>query len=507
MQLDWSTLLLEVINFLVLVWILKRFLYKPVLDAIARRKASIDKTLSDAQAKQADAKTLEQQYQNRLSDWEQEKDGLRRALTGELQVQRERLTEELQSALAKEREKETVLAERRLAELETRASQKGSLQGVQFTERLLERIACAEVEARLVKVALDDLPHLPDAQKEALRSASTRLPAGDQSHQRVSPAREAAPGGHRGAQERHRAGRHVHLSGRRRLAGGRPHQRRPVGPAGQFAGRTRVFRRKGARWCVNETVPASARPEWLDRYRLELRVTEQGAVRSVGDGIARIDGLPSASMEELLRFEDGSRGLVYSLEEDSVSAILFEQSDTLASGSAAFLTGQRLGIPVGDALLGRVIGSAGRSPGQRGGARMHGLAPAGSVVAAHRRAGFRQRAAVHREQDRRYPDPHRQGAAAAGDRRQRAGQELLRDRYGDQSEGQGRSVRLCAGGAKALDRGEHHRDAAKRGRFGIHHRRGRGGHRPRGSQVSGSVRRMRRVRGLDGAGQRHPDRL
>jgi F-type H+/Na+-transporting ATPase subunit alpha len=103
-----------------------------------------------------------------------------------------------------------------------------------------------------------------------------------------------------------------------------------------------------------ETGRISARPEWLDRYRLELRVTEQGAVRSVGDGIARIDGLPSASMEELLRFEDGSRGLVYSLEADSVSAILFEQSDTLASGSTAFLTGQRLGIPVGDALLGRV---------------------------------------------------------------------------------------------------------------------------------------------------------
>jgi F-type H+-transporting ATPase subunit b len=172
-QLDWSTLLLEVINFLVLVWILKRFLYKPVLDAIARRKASIDKTLSDAQAKQAEAKTLEQQYQNRLGDWEQEKDGLRRTLTGELQAQRERLTEELQGALAKEREKETVLAERRLAELETRAAQKGTLQGVQFTERLLERIASAEVEARLVKVALDDLPHLPDAQKEALRSASS----------------------------------------------------------------------------------------------------------------------------------------------------------------------------------------------------------------------------------------------------------------------------------------------------------------------------------------------
>ena len=48
MELSWPTFFLEIINFLVLVWILKRFLYKPVLEAIAHRKAVIDKTLVDA---------------------------------------------------------------------------------------------------------------------------------------------------------------------------------------------------------------------------------------------------------------------------------------------------------------------------------------------------------------------------------------------------------------------------------------------------------------------------
>jgi len=172
MQLDWSTLLLEVINFLVLVWILKRFLYKPVLNVIAQRKAAIDKTLSDAAALQGDAKELEQKYQSRLADWEREKDGLRRELGEELQVQRERLTTELQSALAQEREKNTVLEQRHLSELETQAVQTGTRRGLQFTSRLLERIAGAELEARFVQLALDDLPHLSDVQKEALRSAS-----------------------------------------------------------------------------------------------------------------------------------------------------------------------------------------------------------------------------------------------------------------------------------------------------------------------------------------------
>jgi F-type H+/Na+-transporting ATPase subunit alpha len=98
-----------------------------------------------------------------------------------------------------------------------------------------------------------------------------------------------------------------------------------------------------------------AAEDWLEQYRFGLRVTEQGTVLSIGDGIAHIEGLPSASMEELLHFEDGSRGLVYSLEKASVSAILLEQSATLAAGTQVYLTGQRLGIPVGDALLGRVI--------------------------------------------------------------------------------------------------------------------------------------------------------
>ncbi|HSU29969.1 MAG TPA: F0F1 ATP synthase subunit alpha [Bryobacteraceae bacterium] len=100
---------------------------------------------------------------------------------------------------------------------------------------------------------------------------------------------------------------------------------------------------------------SKARPNWLEQYRFGLRVTEQGTVVSVGDGIARIDGLPSAGMEELLDFADGSRGLVYSLEKNFLSAILLQETPLLAAGTSVYLTGRRLSIPVGDAQLGRVI--------------------------------------------------------------------------------------------------------------------------------------------------------
>ena len=104
------------------------------------------------------------------------------------------------------------------------------------------------------------------------------------------------------------------------------------------------------------SVPAgSAARDWLKDYRFGLRVTEQGTVVSIGDGVARIRGLPSAAMEEILHLDEGSRAVVFSLEPDTISAILLEQGETLTAGTVAYLSGQRLSIPVGDALLGRVI--------------------------------------------------------------------------------------------------------------------------------------------------------
>ena len=98
-----------------------------------------------------------------------------------------------------------------------------------------------------------------------------------------------------------------------------------------------------------------ARPAWLEQYHFGLRVTEQGTILAIGDGIAQVKGLPSAAMEEILIFDDGSRAVVFALEEDVISAILLAQDEKLTAGSVAYLSGRRLSIPVGNALLGRVI--------------------------------------------------------------------------------------------------------------------------------------------------------
>ncbi|MFZ1828872.1 MAG: F0F1 ATP synthase subunit B, partial [Candidatus Competibacteraceae bacterium] len=90
MAIDWTTFTLEIINFLVLVWLLKRFLYQPVLETLARRRAGIERTLSEAREVEIRADALRTQFENRLADWEQEKAALRVGFEQELTAERSR---------------------------------------------------------------------------------------------------------------------------------------------------------------------------------------------------------------------------------------------------------------------------------------------------------------------------------------------------------------------------------------------------------------------------------
>ncbi len=101
--------------------------------------------------------------------------------------------------------------------------------------------------------------------------------------------------------------------------------------------------------------------DWLHRYQFVPRIVERGKVLSVGDGIVWIEGLPSASIDELLRLEDGSRAMVFHLTEELVGAILLEQTKDLTAGTIAHHSGARLCIPCGDALLGRVVDPLGKA--------------------------------------------------------------------------------------------------------------------------------------------------
>ena len=172
MELNSSTFILEIINFLVLVWILKRFFYKPLLDVIARRKAGIEETVAKAEGLQKQAKELQQQYEERLADWQQEKQEAQRTLDASLQKERERQMSVLQADLGAERKKEEVLVQRNLEHEAQQIVETALQQGAQFASHLLCAVAGPELEKQLVNLLLKQLEHLPTGQLEQLRSVN-----------------------------------------------------------------------------------------------------------------------------------------------------------------------------------------------------------------------------------------------------------------------------------------------------------------------------------------------
>ena len=98
----------------------------------------------------------------------------------------------------------------------------------------------------------------------------------------------------------------------------------------------------------------------IEQYNQEVKVSNVGTVLQVGDGIARIYGLENAMSGELLEFEDGTVGIALNLEEDNVGAVLMGDGVNIKEGSAVTATGKIASVPVGEAMLGRVVDALGR---------------------------------------------------------------------------------------------------------------------------------------------------
>jgi F-type H+-transporting ATPase subunit b len=175
-ELSWSTFVLEIVNFLALVWILKRFLYKPVLEVIARRRAGIEKTVADAEALHAEAESLQTQYAGRLAEWNEERQRARDVLTRELDVERTRKMAEQQTALEQEQEMARVSELRRQADASHRIEEMALVQGARFATRLLEQAASADTETRLVELVINELSQLSAERVTALRTRYGRAP-------------------------------------------------------------------------------------------------------------------------------------------------------------------------------------------------------------------------------------------------------------------------------------------------------------------------------------------
>jgi F-type H+-transporting ATPase subunit b len=174
MELDLSTLIMEAVNFLILVWIMNRILYRPVAAIIAQRQAALERTRAEAEQLKNEATGLRQTYQGRLASWDAEKAELRRQLQGEMSAERQRLMAALDEELAGTRDKARVAEERRSQEVARLCEERAIASAGRFAASLLARIATAEQSMRLQEMLLEDLARLPDDQRRAIAEALGR---------------------------------------------------------------------------------------------------------------------------------------------------------------------------------------------------------------------------------------------------------------------------------------------------------------------------------------------
>ena len=95
-------------------------------------------------------------------------------------------------------------------------------------------------------------------------------------------------------------------------------------------------------------------------YDNAIQQSETGTILMVGDGIARASGLTDCMAGELLEFEDGSFGMAQNLEENSVSIVLFGSDENIGEGQTVKRTGKVVSVPVGEAMIGRVVNALGQ---------------------------------------------------------------------------------------------------------------------------------------------------
>lgn len=178
MAFDWTTFVLEILNFLVLVWILKRFLYRPVLAVLDARQQRLKDEAAQARRLQQEAEELKARYEKALADWASERELARRKLGEELAQARAVGIEGMKKSLAELEAKARARADALAAAGDAALSRQAAEQGYGAAAAMLTRLACAALTARIAEIFIEDLGALPQAQLAPLRNAARSLEAG-----------------------------------------------------------------------------------------------------------------------------------------------------------------------------------------------------------------------------------------------------------------------------------------------------------------------------------------
>jgi len=171
MPIDWFTVAAQVINFLILVWLLKRFLYKPILHAIDEREKGIAAQLAQAEANKAEARKERDDFQHKNEAFDQERAALLKKATDDAKTERQRLLDEARKdadALRAKRQDALRNEQRNLSQEITRWTQK---EVFAITRKTLTDLAATGLEERMGEVFVHRLRAMTGTAKEQLAAA------------------------------------------------------------------------------------------------------------------------------------------------------------------------------------------------------------------------------------------------------------------------------------------------------------------------------------------------
>ena len=194
MLINWFTVIAQAINFLILVWLLKRFLYKPILHAIDEREKGIATQLADAEAMKAEAHKERDDFQKKKEAFDKERAALLKKATGEANAERQRLLDGAQKdaeALRAKRQEALQTEQRNLSREITRWAQK---EVFAIAHKTLVDLAGTSLEERMSEVFVGRLRALNGEAKEQLVAAlkTSALPAIVRSAYDLAPAQQTA---------------------------------------------------------------------------------------------------------------------------------------------------------------------------------------------------------------------------------------------------------------------------------------------------------------------------
>jgi F-type H+-transporting ATPase subunit b len=173
MLIDWFTVAAQALNFLILVWLMKRFLYKPILHAIDAREERIAKELADADAKKAEAQKERDEFQHKNQEFDQQRASLLTKATDEVQAERQRLLDEARKAAAtlSSKRRETLRNEEQ--SLHQAISRRTQQEVFAIARKALTDLATTSLEERLGEVFTRRLREMDGQAKASLGEALT----------------------------------------------------------------------------------------------------------------------------------------------------------------------------------------------------------------------------------------------------------------------------------------------------------------------------------------------